>query len=82
MKHLKEGSTAWRIGRFRDISPVRVVLQHDTLGTFFDTGRRVMQAWHGELHATREEAEQYVAEIGAALRKQPVDELGKIVHVR
>lgn len=82
MKHLKEGSTAWRIDRFRDIKPVRVVLQHDTLGTFFDSGKRVMQAWHGELHETREEAERYVAEIAVAARKQVVEGSGKIVHVR
>lgn len=82
MKHLREGSVAWRVGRFRDVSPVRVVLQHDTLGTFFDSGKRVMQAWHGELHETREEAEQYVAEIGVAARKQAVGGSGKIIHVR
>lgn len=82
MKHLKEGSTAWRVGRLRDITPVRVVLQHDTLGTFFDSGKRVMQAWHGELHETREQAEQYVAEIAVAVHKQAVEGSGKIVHVR
>lgn len=82
MKHLREGSTAWRVGKDRDITPVRVVLQHGTLGTFFDAGRRVLQAWHGELHETREEAERYVAVISRTPRKRPVDEAGKIVHVR
>lgn len=79
MKHLKEGSIAYRVGRDRSITEVRIALQHPTLGAFFDSGRRVMQAWHGELHETREEAEDYVRRIS---RKTPVSDSGKIVLVR
>lgn len=77
MKHLREGSTAFRVHQNRSITEVRVVMQHDDFGTFFDTGRRVMQAWHGELHETREQAEEYVSRIGG----EPVVS-DRIVHVK
>lgn len=86
MKHLKEGSIAYHVASDRSITEVRVVLQHPTLGTFYDPGRRVLQAWHGELHETREEAEQYIlwtaAVRGGHGRSTPVGDSGTIVSVR
>lgn len=68
MKHLSVGSVAVRANVFLNhgipeysLEPVRVVLQHDSLGTFFDTGKRFMSAWHGELHETEAEARQHLA---------------------
>lgn len=67
MKHLPEGSLAYRVRLENhgenvdfDIRQVRVALQHESLGTFLDDGERVVQALHGELHSTREEAEDFL----------------------
>jgi hypothetical protein len=67
MKHLKVGEKAHRVVLLKNfgrhdwtIDEVLVVDQHQWLGTIFDSGQRFMSAWHGELHATREEALDYV----------------------
>lgn len=67
MKHLKTGTYVVRANVYANhgipeysFDRVRVVLQHETLGTFFDSGSRYMNAWHGELHETEEEAIQHI----------------------
>lgn len=91
MKHLPENSVAYKVDRAgggASIRQVRIVLQHPTLGAFFDDHGRAVQAWHGELHATREEAQRYAADAHLAAEmsnqrrgKRAANQSGSIVIV-